>query len=108
MLIEPIKYVKKTRSILQTIAIGTIALLSLGFLIDFFSGFHILRNTKSIYAGFAVLFLLAVFYLMGEAGADWIGSKDNVAHPLYKRAFYLAILLTYAIIIMTAGWFILK
>jgi len=84
---EPIKYVKKSGSILRTIAIVTIALLIFGFLIDLFSGFYVLRNTKSIYAGLAGLFFLAVFYLIGEAGGDWISSKDDFSHPLYKRAF---------------------
>jgi hypothetical protein len=108
MLTESIKYVKKPRSILRTITIGTIALLIFGFLIDLFSGFPVLRNSKSIYAGLAGLFFLAVFYLIDEAGGDWISSKDDVSHPLYKRAFRLAMLLIYAGIIMTAGWFILN
>lgn len=105
---EPIKGLHNLRSILRTIAIGTIALLIFGFLIDLFSGFYVLRNSKSIYAGIAGLFLLAVFYLIGEAGGDWISLKDDVSHPLYKRAFHLAMLLIYAGIIMTAGWLILN
>ena len=105
---EPIKYVKKSRSTLRIIAIGIIALLIFGFLIDLFSGFYILRNSKSIYAGLAGLFLLAAFYLIGEAGGDWISSKDDVSYPLYKRAFHLAMLLIYAGIIMMAGWLILN
>jgi hypothetical protein len=100
--------IKKVRSILRTIAIGIIVLLIFGFLIDLFSGFYVLRNCKSIYAGITGLFLLAIFYLMGEAGAYWIHSKDDTSHPLYKRVFHLAILLIYAGIIITVIWFLLN
>ena len=79
-----------------------------GFLIDLFSGFYVLRNSKSIYAGFAGLFLLAAFYLMGEAGADWIHSKDDASQPSYKKAFRLAMLLIYVGLSMAAVWFLLN
>lgn len=97
----------KLLSILRAIAIGIIILIIFGFLIDLSSGFYVLQNSKSIYAGIAGLLLLAVFYLIVEAGADWIGSKDDVAHPLYKRFFHLLILLIYGGIIMVSGWFLI-
>jgi hypothetical protein len=102
------KSLKKQLSLLRIIAIGTIVLLIFGFLIDIFSGFYVLRNSKSIYTALVGLFLLAIFYLIGEAGGNWIGSKDDVSHPLYNRLLHLVILLMYAGIIMTVAWFILN
>ena len=105
---EQVKHIKKLLSILRIIAIATIVLLIYGFLIDIFSGFYVLKNSKSIYSALVCLFLLAIFYLIGEAGGNWIGSKDNVSHLLYKRLFHLVLLLMYAGIIITAAWFILN
>ncbi len=73
-----------------------------------FSGFYILSHSTSLYAGLAGLFLIAAFYLFGEAGAEWIHKKDDVTHPLYKRVFHLTLLLLYAVLIMATVWFLLK
>lgn len=108
MLTESTKHKKKSVLTLRNLAVGIIFLVILGLLIDLFSGFYILRHSKSMYAGIIGLFLLAIFYLIGEAGGNWIGSKDDVSHPLYKRFFHLVIQLIYAGIIMTVAWFILN
>jgi hypothetical protein len=102
------KHIKKTSSILKIIAIGIIVLLVLGFLIDLFSGFYILRHSKSVYAGLVGLLIVAIFSLIGEAGSEWISRKDDVAHPLYKRAFHLFILLLFAALVLTIVWFALN
>jgi hypothetical protein len=67
-----------------------------GLIIDTFSGFYILRNAKSLLWGIIGLIVLAIFYLIGEAGSEWIESKDDISHPLYKRAFHLLVLLCFA------------
>jgi len=69
------------------------ALLAVGVMLDGFNGFYIIRQAKSLAWGVVGLFLLSIFYLIGEAGSEWINSKDDVSHPLYKRAIHLALLL---------------
>lgn len=83
-------------------------LLVFGFLIDLFSGFYVLGHSKSIYAGLAALMVVSVFYVLVEAGSEWIGRKDDVAHPLYKRVFHLFLLLLFIGIILVILWFVLK
>lgn len=95
-------------SILRIIVIAVIVLLTLGFIIDLFSGFYVLRQSKSIYAGLAGLLIVAIFYVIGEAGSEWLGGKDKVTDPLYKRALRLLALLIFTTLILTALWFALK
>ena len=102
------KHLKRASSILRKIAIIVVILLVFGFLMDLFSGFYVLKHAKSIYAGLAALFILAIFYVIGEAGSEWIGEKDDVAHPLYKRAFHLLVLLLFAGLVLTVMWLVLK
>ena len=52
--------------------------------------------------------VLGIFYFAGEAGINWISSKDKVTDPLHKRVYYLLLLLCYAGIVMTIVWFIFK
>lgn|SRR5574341_306297 len=99
---------KKTGLILRKVAIAIIILVAFGFLIDLFSGLYVLRHSKSIYADVAGLLILAIFYAIGEAGSEWIGGKDDVAHPLHKRVFLLLALVLFAAFIMVAIWFSLK
>lgn len=102
--------VEKVRpnSIFRIIVIAVIALLAFGFLIDLFSGFYVLSHAKSIYAGLAGLLIVAIFYLRGETGSEWISGEDDVAQPLYKRAFHLLVLLLFAGLVLTVMWFALK
>jgi hypothetical protein len=92
------------KAVLRTITIGVVFLLLFGLLIDAFSGFYVLRHSKSVYAGCAGLFLLSILYLLGEAGSDWINSKDETTHPWHKRLLHLLMLLAYAgLVILAAG-----
>ena len=108
MLSDANKSSKKPSSFPKKALIAIIALLAFGFLFDLFSGFYVLRHSKNIYVGLAGLVILAIFSLIGEAGSDWIGSKDDVRHPLYKRAFHLLALLFFAGIMLTVLWLALK
>jgi hypothetical protein len=105
------EFFKKHRgqsSKVKVILIGTAFLLFIGLLIDAFNGFYILRYSKSIFFGIGGLFLLSIFYLLGEAEAGWIGSKDDVSHPLYKRVLHLFLLLLFTGAVITSFWFIFK
>ena len=100
--------IKSGNSKIKIAVIAIIVLLFLGLLIDAFAGFYVLRNAKSIFWGVVGLFILSLFYLIGEAISEWISSKDKVSHPLYKRAFHLLILLCFAGGVMVACWFVFK
>ena len=84
------------------------AFILFGLLLDAFNGFYILRNAKSLLWGVAGLILLAIFYFIGEAGAEWINSKDNVSHPLQKRACHLLLLLCFAGSVMVVCGFLFR
>ncbi len=99
---------KSSIPVLRTIFVGVIALLVFGFLIDLFSSFYVLRHSKSIYAGLGGLLIVAMFYVMGEAGSDWIGGKDKVNDSLYKRVFRLSAMLIFGALILFAMWLALK
>jgi hypothetical protein len=96
-------------SLLQKIIIALIVLLVFGFLLDLFSGFYVLAHSKSIYAGLGGLLIVAIFYMIGgEASSEWIGGKDKVTDPLYKRTFHLLTLLLFAAGLLAILWFALK
>jgi hypothetical protein len=105
---EKAKRIFQPHSILRFIVIAVIVLLAFGFLIDLFNGFYVLRQAKSIYAGLAGLLIVAIFFLAGGAGSEWIGGKDKVTDPLYKRALRLLALLLLGAFILAALWFVLK
>jgi len=99
---------KPNNSKIKIVAIAIVSLLILGLIIDAFNGFCIFRNAKSLTWGIGGLFLVSLFYIIGEFGSDWINSKDDISHPLYKRAFHLLLLLCFAGLIMAVCWFVLK
>jgi len=105
---EKAEKIAQSKSILRVIIIAVVVLLAFGFLIDLFSGFYVLRHSASLYAGVAALLIVAIFYVIGESGSEWIGGKDDVAHPLYKRVFHLLALLLFAGAILSIMWSALK
>lgn len=103
-----LKRYKNDSSNFKSIAILIVSLLFFGILIDAFNGFHIIRKAKSIFMGILGLFILALFYIVGEGVSEWINSKDHVSHPLHKRVFHLLLLLLSVGIVMTLAYFIFK
>ncbi|MBU4011208.1 MAG: hypothetical protein KJ882_10635 [Proteobacteria bacterium] len=91
---------------LKIAAIAIPSLCIFGLMIDAFNGFYIIRTAKSISWGIGGLIILSLFYLIGEASSEWVNSKDDVSHPLYKRVFHLLILLVFAGAIMAACWYV--
>jgi hypothetical protein len=67
---------KDSKTILVVIAVS--ALLVGGLILDALNGFWILREAKSVSWGLGGIFLLSIFYLIGEVGSEWISSKDKV------------------------------
>lgn len=80
-----------------------------GFIIDgVYSNFYIVRNAKSFGWAFVGILILSILYLIGEIGSEWIGSKDKVSNPLYKRAYHLLLLLCFVGLLATVFIFIFK
>jgi hypothetical protein len=51
---------------------------------------------------------LGALWLVGEGGGDWINSRDRVDHPLWKRLWHLALLLTFAVAVGAAAMGIVR
>jgi hypothetical protein len=99
---------RKGNSKIRIVVIAVLTLLVLGLMIDALSGFYILRNSKSLFWGIGGPLLVSLFYLIGEAGSEWINSKDEVSHPLIKRVFHLFLLLCFVGGVGAAFWYVLK
>lgn len=99
---------KGARFTLRMVALGITFLLLFGLLIDTFQGFYVLRHSKSVYAGGAGVLLLSVFYMLGEAGTNWISLKDKTTHPWWKRLLRLLMLLVYVCLVMVTAGMVFK
>jgi len=66
---------EKPNVMLQSISVVIIVLFIIGFIIDAFSDFYLFNRSTFLYAGLAGIFLLAIFYLFGLAGTEWIHKK---------------------------------
>ena len=91
---------------IKAILIGIIALPLIGLLYDTYSGFHVLRKSKSIYGIVAGLMATVLLAFAGEYVSEMINAKDKVSDPLYKRGFHLLILLATVGILGFLYWFI--
>lgn len=91
---------------IKAILIGIIVLPLIGLLYDAYSGFHILRTSKSIYGLIASLLVTVTLAFAGEYVGELVGTKDKVSDPLSKRVFHLSILLVTAVVLVFLYWFI--
>lgn len=91
---------------IKPIVIGIIVFPLIGLLYDAFNGFHVLRNSKSIYGIIAGLVLTVILAFVGEYVSQVINAKDKVSDPLYKRAFHLFMLLASVGVVGFLYWFI--
>ena len=91
---------------IKPILIGIFVLPFIVVLYDAYSGFHVLRNSKSIYGIIAGLMVSAVLAFAGEYASEAINAKDKSSDPLYKRVFRLLILLATVGVVGFLYWFI--
>ncbi len=91
---------------IKAILIGIIVLPLIGLLYDAYSGFHVLRTSKSIYGLIAGLMVTVMLAFAGEYVGELVGKKDKVSDPLYKRVFHLIILLSSVGVVGFLYWFI--
>jgi hypothetical protein len=93
---------------IKTVISIIIVLLILGLVEDAFNGFAIIRSSRSFGWVIGGLFLLSIINFILEACGEWIGSKDDVKAPLYKRALHLILLLCFYAAIGAICWFLFK
>jgi hypothetical protein len=79
------------------IALGVLGLLVLfliviGFTTDLWLGFPLLFSARSWTTWLLGILALAVLYLLGEGGSEWIKKRDRRSHPVWKRAWNLILL----------------
>lgn len=91
---------------IKPILIGIIVLPLIGLMYDAYSGFHVLRNSKSIYGIITGLMLTVVLAIVGEYISEVINAKDKVSDPLYKRIFHLFVLLVSVCVVGFLYWLI--
>jgi len=103
---KKIKMNQTKRQTIKAILIGIIVLLLIGVLYDAYSGFHVLRNSKTIYGIIAGLVVTAVLAFAGEYISEAINAKDKASDPLYKRVFHLLILMASVGVVGFLYWFI--
>jgi hypothetical protein len=65
-----------------------------GLFFDATNGFIILKKSKNIISGAFGIIAFGILYLAGEAGVEYLNSKDKASNPLIKRAFHLLMILT--------------
>ena len=80
--------------------------LGLGLGMDACQGFSLLRGATSTSKGLGGLLGLGALYLLGEGAGEWIGSKDQVTNPLWKRVLHLLALLALCGSIGAAIWLV--
>src|SRR5207249_1950323 len=73
-----------------------IFLIVIGSATDLWLGLPLLRAARSWTTWLVGVLALAVLYLLGEGGSEWIKKRDNRSHPVWKRAWNLTLLLGFA------------
>lgn len=90
------------------VAILVLLLVAVGFIFDLFSGLPLLRSSRSWTAWLFGIVALGALYLLGEGAGEWIDARDKVSHPLWKRAWHLALLLGMVVLVATAAGEIIR
>ena len=70
-----------------------IFLIVIGSTTDLWLGFPLLRFARSWTTWLLGVLALAVLYLLGEGGSEWIKKRDRRSHPVWKRAWNVTLLL---------------
>ena len=84
---------KTALGILGLLVLFLIFLTVIGFTTDLWLGFPLLFSARSWTTWLLGILALAVLYLLGEGGSEWIKKRDRRSHPVWKRAWTLILLL---------------
>src|SRR4029434_6331652 len=104
----PARKLSPWRKATRFVAILVVLLIAVGFTVDLFSGLAVLRSSRSWTAWVVRIAALGRLYRLGEGAGEWINARDRVTHPLWKRVWYLALLLGMAGLIAIAAEVILR
>ena len=85
-----------------------LALIACGFVTDLVFGLPLLFSSRSWTVWVLGSIVLGALYLVGEGGGEWINSRDQVDHPLWKRLWHLGLLLGLAVAAGTVAAAILR
>lgn len=84
---------------IRFVAMLVLFLIAVGFMFDLFSGLPLLLSRRSWTTWLLGVAALGVLYLLGEGAGEWIGARDKVSHPLWKRVWHLALLLGLVVVV---------
>ena len=84
-------------------AILVFLLIVIGFVVDLLSGLEVLRSSRSWAAWLIGIVVLGVLYFLGGGAGEWIGARDKVTHPLWKRVWHLVLLLGMVVLVAIAA-----
>jgi hypothetical protein len=65
-----------------------------GFVTDACGGLPVLRGARSPWAWLGGVAGLGTLYLLGEGAVGWVGDRDKVSDPFWKRVLHLIALLS--------------
>ena len=83
-----------------------LAIFAAGIITDAMNGFSIIRNSQNILRGIGGVFILGVLYVLSEGGGQWLGGKDSVSQPLWRRVINLILLLSFVGIVGVIFYFL--
>lgn len=86
------------KTALRFTAILVMFLVVFGLMTDLLSGLPLSLTARSWGTWLLGIIALGVLYLLAEGGGEWIGSRDKVSHPLWKRVWDLTLLLGLAVL----------
>ena len=84
---------RKPRRVWRLVVGVPLLMVSLGLAMDACTGFSMLTRARSHGGALAGIFGLGALYLLGEASADAVVSRDHITDPLYRRVLHLGALL---------------
>jgi hypothetical protein len=82
-----------------TLVLFLMFLIVIGSTTDLWLGFPLLLSARSWTTWLLGVLAVAVLYLLGEGGSEWIRQRDKRSHPIWKRAWNLTLLLGFVGII---------
>lgn len=83
-------------------------LAALGVASDACMGLPVWRGAASRQAWLGGVLGLGALYLLGEGVGEWIGPKDKVTDPLWRRLLHLMALLALWSALILAAWLLLR
>lgn len=85
-----------------------IFIIFIGFIVDLTTGFSLIQDSSNVVKAFIIIFILGIFYILGNGLSCLINSKDHTSQPLPKRVFNLFLLLTSIVVLIFLIYKVIK